>query len=322
MKKTLILAALSTTAFPVWAADPVIPDPVLAPPVIQVVPLWSGIYVGGQLGWSRGQRSASVPARPVPVPVQPPFTPPSIDEVLPETPPASACDPGGFAFAGAATSNTSAIAWADPCTALGLAGTTKTNAAAIAAEQGSGNTQDLQESVLLAEDTDAALQSDGTGDDLIYTAGSKRDSFIGGVHVGYNYQFDNNLVVGAVADINFLKWERYLGVTDGTHSLRREQSLDYLGTVRAKLGYAADRVLVYASGGLAYGGLKTEFLLDDVRFDGERKVLSGYAVGAGIDVMVFDNVSIGAEYLYTDLGRKFEDVTFHSVFVKAAYHFR
>ena len=44
-----------------------------------------------------------------------------------------------------------------------------------------------------------------------------------------------------------------------------EQKLEYLGTVRARLGYAWDRTLVYGTGGFAYGGARPRRLeLQDV----------------------------------------------------------
>src|SRR5690606_15862183 len=71
--------------------------------------------------------------------------------------------------------------------------------------------------------------------------------FIGGVQAGYNWQFQNNFVLGAVADISASNYSAALGFEDA------ELELIYLGTVRARAGYAWARALVYAHGGFAYG---------------------------------------------------------------------
>jgi opacity protein-like surface antigen len=44
----------------------------------------------------------------------------------------------------------------------------------------------------------------------------------------------------------------------GVRNNNFEQKLEYLGTVRARLGYAWDRTLVYGTGGLAYGGVNRQ----------------------------------------------------------------
>ena len=71
-------------------------------------------------------------------------------------------------------------------------------------------------------------------------------------------------------------------------------SLDYFGTIRARLGYAWDRTLVYATGGFAYGGGDNHSDCRD-RFGGAAfgggafcsggsdDTRWGYAVGGGVE---------------------------------------
>ncbi|TWG98329.1 opacity protein-like surface antigen [Ochrobactrum sp. J50] len=322
MKKAVAIGFLLSSVAPALAADPVIPDPVVEPPVYQALPMWTGLYIGGQLGWARGQRAPHIPASSKPTPVDP--TDP--------TDPEQSCDLGDFAWAAASTTNTSAIAWADPCKAWGIGQTSNTGAGAIAVEQAASApaaaTKQTLSTASLDAGTIAAAEDAGSADAISYSSGGHRDTFIGGVHIGYNHQFENNLVLGAVADLNFLDWDRYVGARYQDHSLEARQSLQYLGTVRAKLGYAADRVLVYGTGGLAYGGIKNSLSVDGATVESDTKTRFGYAVGAGVDFLAFDNVSIGAEYLFTDLGKKSSNdvfrnnVRFHSLFLKASYHFK
>jgi outer membrane immunogenic protein len=176
-------------------------------------------------------------------------------------------------------------------------------------------------------------------------------NFIGGANIGYDYQFQNNVVLGAVADISYLdRTKKTSYTTPGGSEFSDETELNYLGTVRARLGYAMDDVLFYGTGGLAYGDVKQESSAPSTaagsefagyNFDSSSEKTSvGYAVGAGVDVMAAQNLSFGVEYLYTNLGENSQtingsdgvnDVTyksnddkdfdFHTVWAKAAYHF-
>jgi outer membrane immunogenic protein len=114
--------------------------------------------------------------------------------------------------------------------------------------------------------------------------------------------------------------------------------LEWLGTDRARLGYALDRMLIYATGGVAYGNvLATTRNAGSFGIDGEQHWRVGYTVGAGIEAIVAPNWSVKLEYLYTDFGNHVgytalpppppplqpEDVYFNSNIVRAGldYHF-
>ncbi|GLU29717.1 outer membrane beta-barrel protein [Brucella sp. NBRC 12950] len=325
MKKALTIGMLLSSAVPVFAADPVVPDPISAPPVYQAPPIWTGLYIGGQIGWARGQSAPHVPVRSTPTPVDP-STP-----IEPEIPVNPSCSLGDFAWATASTKNTKAVAFADPCEAWAT-GSTPNTSAGVSVTQDTVETLSADQPPSLSSDSfnarSMAAAGESTQADVItYSSGGRRDTFIGGVHIGYNHQFENKLVLGAVADINFLKWDRFVDARYQAHSLEMRQSLDYIGTIRAKFGYAVDRLLVFGTGGLAYGGVENEFSIDGSSVETKRNVRFGYSIGAGLDYKAFENVSIGAEYLFTDLGKKsnnevFKDnVSFHSVFLKASYHF-
>jgi outer membrane immunogenic protein len=79
-----------------------------------------------------------------------------------------------------------------------------------------------------------------------------RDGFIGGGQMGYNWQVSPNWVFGLEADISYVDIRRDVAVigTTGLNNIFRTR-MDYLGTVRGRIGYAWDRTLLYATGGLA-----------------------------------------------------------------------
>jgi outer membrane immunogenic protein len=157
-----------------------------------------------------------------------------------------------------------------------------------------------------------------------YTATFKqpRDGFTGGGQVGYNYQFTpgSGFVVGAEADIAYTDLRRSVSfdnIIGGFNSFR--QSSDYLGTVRGRVGYAFDRILVYGTGGFAYAGdtyrvgLSQRAALPNY-FGSSARTDTGYAVGGGIEyalptdsfLNVFHSsaVTVKGEALYYDLGKR------------------
>jgi outer membrane immunogenic protein len=145
---------------------------------------------------------------------------------------------------------------------------------------------------------------------------TEQDGFIGGAQVGYNLQF-GMFVAGIEADISYtdlssdvtyaspVTFGAALAGTRSTFS----QDLDYLGTVRARVGVAFDRVLVYATGGFAFGGVdyNADFFNSAgvLQFNGNHSDTQvGYTVGGGVEYALTNNLTFKAEYLYYDLGDK------------------
>jgi outer membrane immunogenic protein len=160
----------------------------------------------------------------------------------------------------------------------------------------------------------------GPMDELGFTDTADDAWFTAGILAGYNWQY-GNFVIGAEADINYLGFNQTVrhDATDAVSSVlaqdptiatdKVEYTVDWFGTFRARLGYAVDNVLIYGTGGLAYGQMKVHQLLDAanadgdaVRWDSNGKILNaGWTVGGGIEY-AYDRWVLGAEYLYVDLG--------------------
>ena len=86
------------------------------------------------------------------------------------------------------------------------------------------------------------------------------------------------------------------------------KQLDWFSTARVRLGAAWwDRVLIYATGGLALGALDSSLRVDfpagDVPeyFGAFREKRVGWTAGGGVEWAFLPNWSAKAEYLYTDL---------------------
>lgn len=112
-----------------------------------------------------------------------------------------------------------------------------------------------------------------------------------GLTGGYNYQFSPNMVIGAETDIAFS--------SAGTTVAPRKFESDYLGTLRARLGYSVGNVMFYGTAGAAYG--KNELSQGGLSND---QMHWGWTIGAGVEAMLTQNVSAKLEYLYVDLGKE------------------
>jgi outer membrane immunogenic protein len=114
----------------------------------------------------------------------------------------------------------------------------------------------------------------------------------GGGHIGYNWQSPGNLVLGVEGDIGAL------------------EDVEYLATVRGRIGFAMGPTLLYGTGGAAFIDL------------GDDETDTGYVAGLGIERKWAENVSFGLEGLYysfdgEDSG---EDADFWAARARLTYH--
>jgi outer membrane immunogenic protein len=164
--------------------------------------------------------------------------------------------------------------------------------------------------------------------------------FIGGAQIGYNFQFGASWVAGLEADIQGVGNSKHTGTIStvslpssagpfgagllGTDTINTQitssRQIDYLGTVRGRLGYLwSPFFLMYGTGGLAYGGVKASTSIaqannDCANFPGAciaagavtggaiSKTRTGWTAGGGLEYMFEQGWSAKVEYLYYDLG--------------------
>jgi outer membrane immunogenic protein len=142
--------------------------------------------------------------------------------------------------------------------------------------------------------------------------------FIGGAQIGYNWQM-NRVVLGLEADGNWRSGKAsrsitYAGavalnpadiMTNSTHGT-------WLATVRGRAGVTFDRLLLYATGGVAFGAIKTTDTFcsfgclaippGTLASVSATTTRTGWTVGGGLEYGITNNWSLKAEYLYVDLG--------------------
>jgi outer membrane immunogenic protein len=138
------------------------------------------------------------------------------------------------------------------------------------------------------------------------------NGFIGGGQLGYNWQ-RGTWLFGLEGDIQFSN-ERGSGDVVCTlgvavcPTFTRDYKLDWFGTARGRVGFLpAERILLYATGGLAYGGFSGSSLMgvagaNALDFGSWSRIQAGWTVGAGVEAALGSNWSIKFEYLYMDLG--------------------
>ncbi|MFZ2159017.1 MAG: carbohydrate porin [Bradyrhizobium sp.] len=128
---------------------------------------------------------------------------------------------------------------------------------------------------------------------------------IGGVQAGYNVRLPSGLLFGVEADLtspNYLISDSIVAVL-ATPQSEIVEHLDYVGTVRGRLGYASGHWLLYATGGLAYAGERFSNTPANGNEEKHLNLRLGWAAGAGVEYAFAPHWSLKLEYLYN----RFED---------------
>jgi outer membrane immunogenic protein len=159
-----------------------------------------------------------------------------------------------------------------------------------------------------------------------------RSGFIGGGQIGYNWQVFRAWLVGLETDIQGVSSGEGRGTLTNSvgpfpffgapevvrTSITSTSRLDYLGTVRGRLGYLTPTFLLYGTGGLAYGGVKASTAITQSNNDctffpaclqsstsatgALSQMRAGWTAGAGLEWMFVPKWSVKVEYLHYDLG--------------------
>jgi high affinity Mn2+ porin len=135
---------------------------------------------------------------------------------------------------------------------------------------------------------------------------------IGGVQAGYNVQLPSGMLLGVEADFTFPNYltSNSIVSTLATAGSNVTEQLDYVGTARGRIGYAAGPWLTYATGGLAWAG---ERFRNTPAIGSDEKKLNtrlGWVVGGGVEYGFAPHWSLRLEYLYSKFGTA--DIVFPS----------
>jgi len=134
-------------------------------------------------------------------------------------------------------------------------------------------------------DTGSSGDVDGNGViDAVDNALLDASGAVGGITAGYMYDF-GSYVLGAELGLNATDIDFDAG----------NGSVDTLHTLKLKAGYDAGRTLIFGTLGAAYS---------DGSFGGVAYDDTGYVIGAGVEYLLTDSLSIGGELNY----HRFDDV--------------
>ncbi len=124
------------------------------------------------------------------------------------------------------------------------------------------------------------------------------------VRGGYDRQY-GNFVIGLVGEVGRSEIRDSVtafSITPANYVMNRE--IDFSANVRLRVGYAANKTLFYATSGGAYARVNNTFTttntVNTFTNNGNTNAF-GFIAGGGIEQKISPHVSIGVEYLYTNL---------------------
>jgi outer membrane immunogenic protein len=126
------------------------------------------------------------------------------------------------------------------------------------------------------------------------------DGGLFGIQAGYNYQ-SGPLVAGIEGDLNFGS----ISSSNGPAGVYARGTVNGEGSLRARFGYAFNHTMIYITGG--YTGANLNGSLTDTSaapniYANQSTFLNGWTIGTGVEFALTHNISVKAEYLYSDFG--------------------
>lgn len=127
-----------------------------------------------------------------------------------------------------------------------------------------------------------------------------------GVTAGANRQM-GAFVFGVEADVTWLNARAVDDRSEDSIAIVVGTDLDLLATLRGRAGVAFDNILVFATAGAAMG--RTEGSLSDIYRRGtyayrDEQTFVGWVAGGGVEVGITERISLKAEALRLDLGKR------------------
>jgi opacity protein-like surface antigen len=161
----------------------------------------------------------------------------------------------------------------------------------------------------------------GTDRFLLSGKNSNFNHMLFNINGGYNLQLNNKSIIGFEIDNSTVNQTangdliNYDHTQDmQTHKVISKTSIHNIQTLRLKYGLEQNNIYYYITGGLALTEVKRQVTALD--FDGVNRPAyldagtniqktsfeSGYALGAGMEMPIKDNLTFSLKYMYTDFG--------------------
>lgn len=146
------------------------------------------------------------------------------------------------------------------------------------------------------------------------------DGFFGGGQVGYNWQ-QGNLLFGLEGDFNGAGLDDSTAIGGGFASTE----VNWLSTIRGRLGFVRDKTLIYATAGVAFADIDRS-LTTPAFIIRDSDIETGYAVGGGVEHALNDRWSTKLEYQYLNFDSdstpyNSDDLDLHTIRAGLNYRF-
>jgi outer membrane immunogenic protein len=138
------------------------------------------------------------------------------------------------------------------------------------------------------------------------------DGWLAGAQLGYNWQ-NQSFVYGLEGDVSLMHLNSAMTTMlpspppfFPTTIATTNASMNWYGTFRGRLGWAAGPVLFYGTGGVAYGNVELNSNVTSGLSSLSAQAWSaraGYVAGGGIEYMARPDVIFSVNYQYVDFGR-------------------
>jgi outer membrane immunogenic protein len=184
--------------------------------------------------------------------------------------------------------------------------------------------------------TDHTVSASIIGSPAVTTGNFDVDGGLAGGTVGYSYQI-GQWVLGLESDLDWANIEGTnstpIAVRGVAGNVAVTSRLQWLDTTRARLGWAFGHVMLYGTGGAAYGGLTATTTASGAGLGtaatatrADTQTRFGYAAGAGLEWAFTDNFTLKVEYLYVNLGSQnqelIDNVSFYTNVVRGGVNLK
>jgi len=133
-----------------------------------------------------------------------------------------------------------------------------------------------------------------------------------GVQLGWN-QHSGSLILGVDGDLAFASVKGNDSITASGFKSDVSSDMNYLGTLRARVGGMAGSTMIYGTAGFALANLDNKLLVTagstEVGRDKKSSTHTGWTVGAGVEFPITPKISLAGDYLHIDMQK--EQVTMH-----------
>jgi len=146
------------------------------------------------------------------------------------------------------------------------------------------------------------------------TNSASATSWVAGAHAGYTWQ-QGGAVFGFEGDLQGtnlkssmsggLKYNGIFPPPAPTDTAKTASVVDWYGTLRGQIGFANGPLMVYATGGLAYGQVSLNSLFSTSGLtlnSGTSETKVGWVGGVGVNYLLQPNLVFNLQYQYVDLG--------------------